>query len=1242
MKKRYGIISTVIVLAMLLGCALMLCTSAEQATEATLTVTPASGTAQTLSGTYDEMVEALNGKIGTLGAGSAVLTLTADCVAGQPLVLNGTGAETVVIELGGYSLNVSALSAKAIVAKGLASLEVSGGYSSDVEIGSIVSTSALGLIEIESVAAAEIYDVALSYASSADYGVLVKGESDLVIRNAQIAYGASADSSAAVVGADGAELTLVGSSVNASGAEGGNTVGVYAKGATVRLERTEILADTAYYTASGSWLTAVDTVFDAERAIFAGSDINGDVIHNAGVTMRGAILGGDVTKDMVKLWYGTGSTLIEGADPSAYVTVATALAELSEGQSGKWTLLENKSTEVIYTKIPDRGEVTEAAAKFADAASAGRAANDGKYVFTIAAIQTKENYNTSTLSLAGSNAVGNASVFLDFNGFTFGQTKNTHFTNANGGALFRLSIDGADAYGNVGGVKIRGAKGGLIYVNKVSEKSVVSFSNFKLTGTNGSGQRVTTISTNEVENDSSSLLQLQNCRYYFDSVHFYYTGEEFGNGVTLGLNSDGTKSYDYYYNTAYTAPSVALQNTAFATAKDCTFECDPKGSILEKNIGIRPTAFSNTTSSSAVLTSAAFAKSCEFINYGMIANTGANEHTQARIADSTVISVSVPFVGSGNYAPIIVTDCDITLAEGVSLSTGKVHFGQGDGKTMVRVADSTLLGTATLDTGCVFYFDQTAEAYMILGGEDVTSVSMNKLFANGMVFQAGKPINVWGGCETDGATITVTLGDKSATVTVEDGKWFVTLDAMDYAKGLTLTVTEEGKKFGNTVFENVDIGEVWIMSGQSNSNLGAYKMEDFEEYKALADLYDNIRCFSVAAALSETPLEDAGSAEWFQVTSNTVGRADSGCGISAVAYVMATRLAVELDGNVTIAVVDINYNGKAISNFISNNYDPLAASAASEHQIYNAMIAPFTGYNVKGFGWYQGEASADSGECDNLGDGHYGLNVDQLYATYTETFNLNEGNEPLELFIVQLAAYMSDPSYIRTYQHDIAARNEHYHLISAPWAGSVLANKDFALDAGNGFQYGQVHAARKSPLGHAWADSILENVYFKDENLNLANPEIEEVVAGDGEISVTLDRDFILMWGDEVEGFEISEDGETWTAAVGRVNGRTITLTADGVAAPEYVRYGFGYALIELESGERLTFSKNAATFATDSGSYKNVTEVTITYGDKVYVIHSADSEIIRSTLPGNIVATSGHQLHIFSTAAVSSSAGEN
>ena len=95
MKKRLGILSAILVLALTLAVVFAMLASAETVVEAKLVLTPAGGTAETFTGSYDEMAEKMKTSMSSLDGGSAVLTLTADATATKSLVIPGTGAETV-------------------------------------------------------------------------------------------------------------------------------------------------------------------------------------------------------------------------------------------------------------------------------------------------------------------------------------------------------------------------------------------------------------------------------------------------------------------------------------------------------------------------------------------------------------------------------------------------------------------------------------------------------------------------------------------------------------------------------------------------------------------------------------------------------------------------------------------------------------------------------------------------------------------------------------------------------------------------------------------------------------------------------------------------------------------------------------------------------------------------------------------------------------------------------------------
>lgn len=112
---------------------------------------------------------------------------------------------------------------------------------------------------------------------------------------------------------------------------------------------------------------------------------------------------------------------------------------------------------------------------------------------------------------------------------------------------------------------------------------------------------------------------------------------------------------------------------------------------------------------------------------------------------------------------------------------------------------------------------------------ETTTLKVHAIFASNMVLQRGKPIRIWGWAKP-GDTVTVKLGQKAATAKVQEaapvevfgyerayagkGRWEVTFPAREAnAEPQTLTV-----KAGDETAEmsNIVIGDVWVMSGQSN------------------------------------------------------------------------------------------------------------------------------------------------------------------------------------------------------------------------------------------------------------------------------------------------------------------------------------------------------------------------------------------------------------------------------------------
>ena len=117
-------------------------------------------------------------------------------------------------------------------------------------------------------------------------------------------------------------------------------------------------------------------------------------------------------------------------------------------------------------------------------------------------------------------------------------------------------------------------------------------------------------------------------------------------------------------------------------------------------------------------------------------------------------------------------------------------------------------------------------------------VTMPQLFQNGMVLQRGKAIPVWGKADA-GEAVTVTLNKKKvATVADADGRWRVDLPQMKAGGPFELKVNDLS-------IDDVFIGDVWLLSGQSNIDVTIERV--YPNYADEIDDFslDKVRLFRV-------------------------------------------------------------------------------------------------------------------------------------------------------------------------------------------------------------------------------------------------------------------------------------------------------------------------------------------------------------------------------------------------------------
>ena len=124
-------------------------------------------------------------------------------------------------------------------------------------------------------------------------------------------------------------------------------------------------------------------------------------------------------------------------------------------------------------------------------------------------------------------------------------------------------------------------------------------------------------------------------------------------------------------------------------------------------------------------------------------------------------------------------------------------------------------------------------------------VSLPQLFQSGMVLQRGKPIPVWGTAQP-GEKVTIQFNKKQYDTTADEkGCWRIDLPKMKAGGPYTLEVKSEEEENDGVVLDNILIGDVWLLSGQSNIDVHIERV--YPQYAQEIDTYENpqIRLFRV-------------------------------------------------------------------------------------------------------------------------------------------------------------------------------------------------------------------------------------------------------------------------------------------------------------------------------------------------------------------------------------------------------------
>jgi sialate O-acetylesterase len=356
-------------------------------------------------------------------------------------------------------------------------------------------------------------------------------------------------------------------------------------------------------------------------------------------------------------------------------------------------------------------------------------------------------------------------------------------------------------------------------------------------------------------------------------------------------------------------------------------------------------------------------------------------------------------------------------------------------------------------------------------------VDVPKPFTDYAVLQREKPVPVWGTASV-GEEITVDFNGQSKSVTADsEGEWIVYLDPMPASTSPSdLVITGDNV----ITFTDVQVGEVWLFSGQSNMWFNLESAIGGAE--AVADSANhNISMFLVV--FTQRDLERT---DWQVVDPSTAGKS------SAVAYFMAHELSHAL-GNIPIGMLQASKGGTDIVEWTH------ASGGAEDGLLYEWKVVPMQPWAIRGFVWYQGENDG----ADPIKAADYEFNLNGLISEWRTGFE--QGSIPVG--VVQL------------HDHSSGINPEGWPVVQDAQLLVSLADSNVGLAAAwdLSLEGSPGHPDTKEPIGERlglWARSEV----YDEPGLTISGP-VRNPAAS------YIDGDEIVIAFDHVGGGLITNDG---------------------------------------------------------------------------------------------------------------------
>jgi sialate O-acetylesterase len=429
-------------------------------------------------------------------------------------------------------------------------------------------------------------------------------------------------------------------------------------------------------------------------------------------------------------------------------------------------------------------------------------------------------------------------------------------------------------------------------------------------------------------------------------------------------------------------------------------------------------------------------------------------------------------------------------------------------------------------------------------------VKLASIFTNNAVLQQQSQAPIWG-WDKPGANISVTTswnGKVYKTTADQAGKWRTRLATPVAGGPYTITIND-GKPLK---LDNILIGEVWILTGQSNMEM---PMKGFKgqpligsNEAILKSKNNRIRLYTVPRSSTTELQENSKPSEWHAASPEFVSN------FSATGYYFGRLLNEMLD--VPIGLINVSYSGsfaeawldpETLKTFpdikIPAKGDTIKQVSRTPTTLYNGMLHPIVGYSIKGAIFYQGESNYDNPD-----------RYEKLFPALVSRWrNLwQQGDFPFYYAQIAPYDYAQLPPYNKGGKYNSAYLRDAQRKSQKTIPNCAMA---VLMDIG---EQASIHPAHKEPGGTRLAYLALGKTYDV-KGFGFTSPEYESMTVKDmaAVLKFINAPNGMTSYNKPLTQFEIAGDDQKFYPAKAVINGSSVTVSAPQVKKPAAVRYAF-------------------------------------------------------------------------------------